>query len=145
MFHNEALIIADLLISGSVKGPPIEAPPADPVVGCLYRVASGASGIFAGHDDALAGYCAGGWRFIQPTEGMRLTDRATGLQISFRSGAWTSGSMDVTEILVDGAKVVGGRQPAIANPTAGTIIDNEVRDAVAEILTALRSHGLIAT
>ena len=144
-FHNEALALIDLVLAGSVEATPLVAPPAGPTLGRLYRVASGATGAFAGHDGALAGWTEGGWRFILPVEGMRLTERTTGLGLAYRDGAWSSGSMRASEVLVGGAKVVGARQPAIAEAADGTFIDTQARAAVASILASLRNHGLIAS
>jgi len=146
LFHNEALAIIDLLINASVEGAPIAAPPATPLLGTFYRVASaGASGAFAGQEGLLAGYSVGGWRFVAPVEGMRLTERTTGVELAFRGGAWTSGSMRASEVAIGGLKVLGTRGPVIADPAGGTTIDTQTRLVVAQILAALRTHGLIAT
>lgn len=145
LFHNEALALVDLLLAGSVEGAPLAGPPASPVIGVFYRVAAaGATGAFAGHEGALAGYSAGGWRFVAPVEGMRLTDRVSGVELAFRGGAWTSGSIRASEVLVGGTKVVGARGAAIADAAGGSTIDSQARTAVAQILAALRTHGLIA-
>jgi hypothetical protein len=93
----------------------------------------------------LAGYSAGGWRFVAPVDGMRLTERTSGLEIAFRNGAWSSGMIRASEIAVGGVKVLGARTSAIADPTGGTTIDMQARSAVAQILGALRTHGLIAS
>ena len=144
MILRGALGIADLIIAGSVEDSVFSAPPASPVLGRLYRVATGASGAFAGQDGSLAGWSAGGWRFIVPVEGMRLSERVSGLELAYRGGSWTSGSMRVAEVLVAGAKVLGGRQAAIADVAGGSAIDGQARAAISQILSALRSHGLIA-
>lgn len=146
LFHNEALALIDLLIAGSVEDGILSAPPPSPVTGRCYRVAaSGASGAFAGHDGQLAGYSSGGWRFVAPVEGMRLTERTSGLELAFRGGAWTSGSMRASEVVVGGLKVVGERGSAIADASGGSTIDTQARLAISQILAALRTHGLIAT
>ena len=140
-----ALALIDLLIAGSVESEPIAAPPPSPVIGVFHRVAAaGASGAFAGHEGALAGWSAGGWRFVTPVEGMRLVDRVSGVELAFRGGAWTSGSLRASEVLVNGIKVVGARGLAIADMAGGTTVDSEARAAVNQILAALRTHGLIA-
>jgi len=115
------------------------------VIGVFYRVAeAGASGAFAGHEGEIAGWSAGGWRFVVPVEGMRLTDRVSGVELAFRSGAWTSGSLRASEVLIGGVKVLGARGSAIADAAGGTTIDTQVRAEVMQILGALRTHGLIA-
>jgi hypothetical protein len=146
IFHNEALALVDLLVAGSVEDAPLSAPPPSPSIGRLYRIAlSGASGSFAGHEGALAGWTDGGWRFVVPVEGMRLTGRSSGVELAYRDGAWTSGSLRASEIQVGGEKVVGGRGSAMADAAGGAVVDSQARAAVAQILLALRQHGLIAT
>ena len=99
LFHNEARALIDLLLAGSVEGGPLASPLASPVPGVLYRVAAaGAGGTSAGHEGTLAGRGAGGWRFGARAEGMRLTDRSS-VELAFRGGAWTSGSMRANEVV----------------------------------------------
>ncbi|MDQ3078400.1 MAG: DUF2793 domain-containing protein [Pseudomonadota bacterium] len=146
LFHNEALATIDLVVNGSVDEVPITAPPTTPSLGTLNRVASaGATGAFAGREGMLAGYSAGGWRFVAPAEGMRLTERTSGVELAFRNGAWTSGMIRASEVEIGGLKVLGSREPAIADAAGGATIDTEVRLAVTQILAALRTHGLIAS
>jgi hypothetical protein len=139
-----ALALVDLLVAASIEPAATAAPPSAPAIGTLYRVAiSGASGAFVGQEGKLAGWTAGGWRFIVPVEGMRLTERGSGLELAFRNGAWTSGSMRASEVVIGGKKVVGASQPVTVDPTGGTVIDAQGRAAIAQILAALRAHGLI--
>ncbi len=145
MFHNEALALVDLLLAGLVEGTPIAVPPSSPSLGTLYRVAAGATGAFVGQDGYLAGWSAGGWRFVSPVEGMRLTERTSGVELAFRNGVWASGSMRASEVVIGDQQVVGARLPPIADATGGTTIDSAVRLTVAQILSGLRAHGLIAS
>ncbi len=88
MIMHGALATIDLLVNGSIEGVPIGAPPAAPMLGVVYRVASaGASGAFEGREGLLAGYGAGGWRFVVPVDGMRFTERTTGIELAFRNVA----------------------------------------------------------
>lgn len=144
VFHNEALSLADLLIGGVVESGSFAGPPAVPVVGRLYRVApTNASGAFSGYEASLAGYGDGGWRFISPVEGMRFSEPATGVEIAYRGGAWITGSIRALEIVIDGKKVVGARLPAIVSPVGGGVIDSEGRAIINQILTMMRTHGLV--
>jgi hypothetical protein len=145
IFHNEALAIADLLIGGMVEAASVSAPPAAPVAGLLYRVATGASGVFAGHAGALAAWSVGGWRFVSPAEGLRLVDRVSGVELVFRGGVWSEGSTRTNEVVIGGAKVLGSRQSAIAEASGGAVVDVGARAVTAQILNVLRAHGLIAT
>ena len=145
IFHNEALTIADLLICGVVEAASVSAPPAAPLAGLLYRVATGASDAFAGHAGALAAWSVGGWRFFTPAEGLRLMDRVSGVELVFRGGAWSEGSTRTNEVVIGGAKVLGSRLPAIADASGGAVIDGGARAVTAQILNVLRAHGLIAS
>jgi hypothetical protein len=46
---------------------------------------------------------------------------------------------------INGTQVVGQRGSAIANPSGGATVDAEARVVLSNILSALRTHGLIAT
>jgi hypothetical protein len=74
---------------------------------------------------------------------MSLIDRASGQLINRRDGQWETGLVHARELLVDGQRVVGNRQTAISDPSGGAQVDGECRLAVAQILAAMRAHGLI--
>ena len=59
-------------------------------------------------------------------------------------GQWRVGHIAAVAVAIGGVPVVGARQPAIATPTGGTVVDAEARATVAQLLAALRAHGLIA-
>lgn len=107
-------------------------------------MASGATGAWAGQDGALAGITDGGWKFLAPIEGAQVIDAASGQTIVRRGGSWETGVVRAQEFRVNGQTVVRQRQAAIADPTGGTTSDVECRAAVISILSALRTHGLIA-
>jgi hypothetical protein len=46
-------------------------------------------------------------------------------------------------VQISGKQVVGPRQPAIAAPSGGTVVDGEARSAIGAILAALATHGLL--
>ena len=145
-YHNESLVLLDMLVGGTIEAAPIGSPPASPAAGALYLVAaSGASAAFAGQEGKLAGWTEGGWRFINPVEGLRLMVRPSGVEMAYWQGQWRSGSVRAEELVIGGARVVGSAAPAIANPTGGSVIDAEGRACLLQILSALRTHGLIQT
>ena len=143
VFHNEALTAVDLLLEAAVEGAPIAAPPATPQTGQCWIVAAGATDAWAGQDDRLAGWTAGGWRFLSPQPGMRVWNKAEGLWLHWDGFAWSDGSLPAAGLVVAGERVVGPRQPGIASPSGGTTIDGEARAAIISIIVALETHGLI--
>jgi hypothetical protein len=54
-------------------------------------------------------------------------------------------SIRAEEFRASGLTVVRARQPAIPDPTGGTVIDGQCRAAIGSILAMLRTHGLIAS
>jgi len=128
--HNEALLIADILLCGAVEEPPRNAPPSSPTAGQAYIVGTSPSGAWAGKAGHVAGHTAGGWRLVAPAAGMTLLVKSTGTFATYRAGAWEIGPQAAAAIL---------------NPSGGSTVDTEARTAIAAMLAALRSHGLIAT
>jgi hypothetical protein len=142
--HNEALAILDAATQAVAETLGDDIPPAGPIVGKSWIVGTAPIGDWAGHPAALATWTAGGWRFLPPFSGMTAWVAAQGLVARYRDGAWIAGMVAVNAITIGGNQVVGSRQPAIAAPSGGTIVDAGARAAIGSILAALRSHGLIA-
>lgn len=142
--HNEALIILDILLGGAAEEGPREAPPATPAVGQCFIVAAQPSGAWAGHGNEIAAFTAGGWRYIAPEAGMSLYLQAEQVTAAYSDGQWHIGDLRAERVSIDGQQVVGSRAAAIADPAGGSVVDAEARAAIAALLGALRSHGLIA-
>jgi hypothetical protein len=143
--HNEALVLADMLIQPVVQAvAPTSVPPA-PQIGQCWIVGVAASGAWAGHDGALACWTAGGWRFAAAFEGMTVWNLATGSNSRRSAAVWSTGIVNAAQFRVNDVPVLTNRQAAIATPASGTVIDAEARIALSAILAAMRTHGLIAT
>ena len=143
--HNEALLALDTLVGGLVEEPPGTSPPSNPQPGETYIVADGAVGEWAGLSGKILTFTEAGWRQQSPAEGQSFLIRSTGVWATFHGGVWELGLVRATSVIIDGLQVVGSRGGAIASPIGGTIVDNEARACVTEMLNALRSHGLIAS
>ena len=145
MTHNEALAIVDLLQAPAAVAVGVEAPPVNPVAGQCWIIGAAPTGAWAGHARALAGWTTGGWRFVPAREGLSVWSTADGCSAVFTGGAWVIGRVAATELAVGGVKVVGGQRPAIGAPAGGASVDAEARATLAQVLAALRAHGLIAS
>ncbi len=121
---NEAFSKIDMLLTGAVDGT-ISAPPASPPIGGSWIVGASPTGAFAGRMDQVAGWSDGGWRFVQPTIGLRLYDRELAAIRIFSAG-WH-------EIVA----------PAV--PSGGTTIDAEARSCLTTLLAALANAGIISS
>lgn len=122
--HNEALTLLDALVHPAVEDGPLGVPPASPAAGQCWIVAAGASGEWAGQDEKLAIWSAGGWRFASPRSGMRVVRSSDGVWFRFDGVAWVP-------------------PEAIATPAGGVTIDSEARSAIAALILLLDAHGLL--
>ena len=141
--HNEALQVLDLALCAAVAEPPRGSPPSSPAIGDCYLVAVGATGEWAGREHSIAGHTSGGWRFIAPVEGLTALVRSTGTWAVYRNGGWELGALRGSAVIIGSEQVVGARRPAIGAPTGGSVVDTEGRAVIAEILDAMRQHGLV--
>jgi hypothetical protein len=142
---NEGFAILDLVASAAVDGILVDTPPASPSIGACYIVGPSPSGAWEGHALALAGYTAGGWRFVAAIEGLSAFDKASGETAAFKAGAWTKGDLRAAKLSINGDQVVGPRLAAVDDPSGGTTVDTEARSALSALLARLRQHGLIAS
>lgn len=143
--HNEALAALDLLVQAQVEGVGGDAPPASPAAGQCWIVGPNPVGAWAGQAGALAGWTAGGWRFLAAREGMTVGRGGADGFARFTGGQWRTGELTGATLRLGGAQVVGARRGAVADPAGGATIDAEARSALGAVLAALRGHGLIAT
>ena len=141
-FVNESLQTLDVLVAGAVEDTR-SAPPSTPTLGVAYIVGASSTGEWAGKTRSIAAFSDGGWRFLTPSEGMRVYVKVSETMAVFRAGEWEVGSVRCSEVIVGGQKVIGARGAAIASATGGSTVDIEARAVINEILAGLRAHGLI--
>lgn len=144
MTHNEALALLDIATQAVVQSVSPSTVPSSPSVGQCWIVGTGATGIWSGHDKAIACWTSGGWRFVPPLPDMQVWSIADGTHARFDSGTWVVGSVAAVRLEIGGQQVVGARQGAIAAPAGGSVVDTQARTAIAAILSTLSLHGLIA-
>lgn len=87
---NEALSVLDSVIGGGVIDKNLSAPPGSPSVGDRYIVGASATDAWAGKENHIAFYFNGGWRFINPGEGLFTWVNDEDLLYVFTGSAWTS-------------------------------------------------------
>lgn len=142
-FHNEALARLDALVHACVETAPTDEVPADPAPGQCWLVGAGAGDGWAGHEDELACWTGGGWRFLAPLPGMAVWRLDAGYPSLWTGSAWSDGEWPAAAFFVGGQQVVGPRLETVPSPSGGTIIDAEARAALDAVIVALRTHGLI--
>lgn len=143
--HNEALTRLDVLAQPVVQAIAPASVPSSPQPGQCWIVGNGAAGAWSGKDGSIACWTQGGWRFAEPFDGMIVWNLADSLPATRVGGAWETGVVRANSLRIVGVQVVGQRQPAISAPAGGTTIDAEARSAIASMLSAMRTHGLIST
>lgn len=143
MTHNEALARLDLAVQAGVATVRVDVPPAAPAAGDCWVVGDAPTGAWTGQAGAVAGWTAGGWRFVPPREGLSVWSAGDTMTWTFRAGAWRKGELRGVAVRINGRQVVGPQVAAIAAPTGGATVDAEARATLGAMLAALRSHGLI--
>ena len=121
-YVNEAHALTDALLHAACEGEAAN-PPATPAEGETWLVAAAATGDWAGADGQIAARQSGNWLFAAPRDGMRMFDRSTGQMLLYRGG-WQ-------------------RPAAPAAPAGGTTVDTEARAALADLIAALASAGVL--
>jgi len=86
--HNEALRILDAVVQIGVRDADRTAPPVTPADGDRHIVATGATGAWSGHADAVAVYEDGTWRFLAPKLGWCAWSAADGALLVYDGAAW---------------------------------------------------------
>jgi hypothetical protein len=86
--HNEALAIIDALLCGGVVNRTQTAEPTSPANGDCYIVAATATGPFTGHENHLAHYYSGSWRFYIPKEGWHVRVKDEDIRVEWNGTAW---------------------------------------------------------
>lgn len=90
---NDALQVLDALVQLRVESRVLTAPPTtiESDVGKRWIVATGATGAWAGEDDAVALCTAPGlWRFLPPGEGWEGWDVDASERVRYSGGAWSA-------------------------------------------------------
>ena len=106
IFHNEALLTLDAIVHATVEDWPAASPPSTPAEGESWIVGAGAGGAWAGRDDAIATWSAGGWRFTAPLPGLTAWNRAAGLWLHWDGTAWSDGRWPAAALTIGGVQVV---------------------------------------
>lgn len=122
-FVNQALCLIDALSPQAVRAS-LAQPPADTLDGETFRVTAPAGGDWTGRENQIAVRIGGAWHFVSPSEGMRLFDRAAECVLLFRAQWHLSSAPDA--------------------PSGGTVIDLESRAAIAALIAALTTAGVLA-
>lgn len=142
--HNEALTLLDMAVQASVEAVGLDTPPEAPLPGACWIVGAAPRGAWRGQAQALAGWTAGGWRFVAPQPGMTVWSEADRADARFDGSRWTVGTLAASHLILGGFAMLGPPRPAIAAPANGSTIDAEARVTITTILAALQTLGLIA-
>ncbi len=142
MIVNEALTAIDISVGGHALSADLSTPPSDPEPGQCWIVADDAVGPWAGRDGHVAGWTAGGWRFVDPPRGMRLWVEDRAVYARHDGSAWQFGLLAGSSLLLGGVEILNSAWASIPAPTGGTTIDAEARAVLVEVISALQHHRL---
>lgn len=115
--HNDALRILDTLVQLAVLDRDLTAPPGAPVDGQSWIVKSGATGAWAGHDDAIASWQDGAWQFSVPRIGWLAYVVDESALLAWDGEAWVSAIEAVTPTALNNMTLIGlGTTADTTNP-----------------------------
>ena len=123
--HNEALVLIDALLPGTVVAQADDPGDFTPLAGEAWIIGNTPLSAWEGHPGEIAVYTEGGWRFARPVAGIRLLDRTANLVRRYDGSAWVASH-------------------AITEPSGGATVDEEARATLSTVLAALRQAGLVA-
>ena len=86
--HNEALRILDALTQLAVLDRGQTVPPSDPDTGARHIVGAGATGVWAGRQNAVAVWDGAAWMFLAPRPGWRAHVTGTGIDVIWSGSVW---------------------------------------------------------
>lgn len=86
--HNEALQVLDGLVQAALEETGATTPPFEPVTGTLYAIGPNPTGDWADDANKLALRITEAWLFIDPQEGWRAWDKASGQFKVFDGTGW---------------------------------------------------------
>ncbi len=142
--HNEALTLLDALAGAVLAGGPLDAPPADPAPGGVWRVGATPSGEWSGRAGWLAVASPAGWRFADPPAGFVLARAGDGAPVRRTADGWQEGALALDSLVLAGRAVGGAAAQPVDDPVGGATVDAEARAALVRLLAALRAQGLVA-
>lgn len=118
--HNDALRILDTLVQLAVLDRDITAPPASPAEGQRWIVKSGATGLWAGHDNAIAAWQDGDWQYSAPQAGWVAFVADESTLVVWNGTAW--GDFFSTVTSVQNLNLLGvGTTADAANPLSAKL------------------------
>ena len=129
--HNEALLALDMLVQPVVRSRAVVQPPETASNGQCWLVPEGAEGAWNGKTHCLAGWTAGGWRFLPTETGWSFWVEDEGTAVRRRGNAWEQ----IRELGQPGA--------AIEIPFGGSVADAEARVAIAALIGRLIAQGVL--
>lgn len=127
--HNEAIRALDVLVQTVVLDRTETEPPASPQTGDSHIVATGATGLWAGQENAIATFDGTGWQFLTPRPGWQTQVLAEDRAVVFDGTQW--GTQQAAPETLDGLENLG------INATA----DTTNRLAVSAPATLLSHEG----
>ncbi|MEM8627093.1 MAG: DUF2793 domain-containing protein, partial [Pseudomonadota bacterium] len=88
--HNEAIRALDAIVQVGVLDRDLTTPPASPADGSRYLVAAGATGTWAGYENAIAAWQDGAWMIYRPQTGWLAWVADESALIAWDGSAWVT-------------------------------------------------------
>jgi hypothetical protein len=123
--HNEALRILDALVQLAVVDRDLAAPPGAPAEGESWIVKAPGSGAWSGHDNQIAAWQDGAWRFSSPRVGwLAYVVDEQGL-LAWTGSAWTNALTALQRLLMLGVNTDADASNRLAVKADGALFSHD--------------------
>jgi hypothetical protein len=117
--HNDGVRALDALVQMAILDRDLAAPPGSPADGARYIVATGPTGVWAGHAGHIAAFQDGAWAFYVPREGWVSWVADEDILVAYNGTAWVSaggGSVNPTPLVGVNATADATNRLSVSSP-----------------------------
>jgi|GEM_PF-1443411 len=139
--HNEALLALDGLVALAAVSRSAAGPPANPAPGDVHIVATAAAVAWGTPAGTLMQWRGNGWQPRVPVDG-QLAFVADEAIMLVHAGSW-QGLWPVAGLTIAGRAVLSAVPGNVAAPAGGTVVDDQARAAIAQLISQLQAQGIL--
>lgn len=139
--HNEALLALDGLVALAAQSRSAAGPPPNPGPGDVQIVAAAAASAWGAAAGTIMQWLGTGWQPRAPVDGQLalVIDEAIML---VHAGGWQA-LWPVAGLMVAGRAVLSAAPGSVAAPVGGTVVDEQARSAIAQLISQLQAQGIL--
>jgi hypothetical protein len=139
--HNEALLALDGLVALAAVSRSAAGPPSGPGPGEVQIVAATATVAWGAAAGTVMQWLGSGWQPRVPVDG-QLAFVADEAIMLVHAGSWRA-LWPVAGLTIAGRAVLSVPPGSVAAPAGGTVVDDQARGAIAQLISQLQAQGIL--